>query len=144
MTLQRPLIINVVVQGSTAAEWKDCHASALLIGKRGAEMAEQMQRSTCLLVMEYVPGTALFTASKPFGSDKLEQTAADLGRLIPVAVAAAAVVKDVAIVAAALLVVADRGACSWHSTVHSQQAVWHGTDCCRSWQVGCCCCCCFC
>ena len=43
-------------------------------------MADQMQRSACMLVMEYVPGTALFTVNKPFQEEKLEQTAADLGR----------------------------------------------------------------
>ena len=69
-----------LLQGSTAAEWKECHAASLLIGKKGSEMADQMQRSTCSLVMEYVPGTPLFSASKPFEADKLEQTAADLGR----------------------------------------------------------------
>ncbi len=69
-----------MLQGSTAAEWKKCHAAALLIGKRGSEMADQMQRSACMLVMEYVPGMALFTVHTPFEADKLEQTAADLGR----------------------------------------------------------------
>ena len=67
-------------QGSTAAEWKECHAAALLIGKRGSEMADQMQRSACMLVMEYVPGSALFAVNGPFQAEKLEQTAADLGR----------------------------------------------------------------
>ena len=43
-------------------------------------MATQMQQSACALVMEYVPGTALFHVDKPFGRDRLEQTAADLGR----------------------------------------------------------------
>ena len=33
-----------------------------------------------MLVMEYVPGTSLFNVRKPFEADKLEQTAADLGR----------------------------------------------------------------
>ncbi|DBA96975.1 TPA: hypothetical protein ACH3X1_001299 [Trebouxia sp. C0004] len=68
-------------KGSTASEWKECHAVALLIGKRGAEMADQMQRSACMLVMEYVPGSALFAVHGPFQAEKLEQTAADLGRL---------------------------------------------------------------
>ena len=43
-------------------------------------MAEQMQRSTCMLVMEYVPGRALFNIDQPFMPDNLEQTAADIGR----------------------------------------------------------------
>jgi len=70
----------VSAQGSTATEWKECHAAALLIGKRGSEMADQMQRSACMLVMEYVPGSALFAVSRPFQAETLEQTAADLGR----------------------------------------------------------------
>ena len=45
-------------------------------------MAEQMQRSTCLLVMEYVPGAPLFNLDQPFWPENLEQTAADLGRCI--------------------------------------------------------------
>ena len=70
----------VLLQGATAAEWKECHAAALLIGKRGSEMADQMQHSACMLVMEYVPGTALFNVHKPFEAKHMEQTAADLGR----------------------------------------------------------------
>ena len=70
----------VMMQGTTAAEWKECHAAALLIGKRGSEMADQMQHSACMLVMEYVPGSALFDVQKPFEAANLEQTAADLGR----------------------------------------------------------------
>ncbi len=70
----------VSAQGSTATEWKECHAAALLIGKRGSEMADQMQRSACMLVIEYVPGSALFAVNGPFQAEKLEQTAADLGR----------------------------------------------------------------
>lgn len=68
-----------MLQGSTTEEWKQCHAAAQL-NKRGSEMAEQMQRSTCMLVMEYVPGRALFNIDQPFMPDNLEQTAADLGR----------------------------------------------------------------
>ena len=71
--------INPALQGSTTEEWKQCHAAAQL-NKRGSEMAEQMQRSTCMLVMEYVPGRALFNIDQPFMPDNLEQTAADLGR----------------------------------------------------------------
>ena len=71
------------MQGTTAAEWKECHAAALLIGKRGSEMADQMQHSACMLVMEFVPGSALFNVQKPFEADNLEQTAADLGRSEP-------------------------------------------------------------
>jgi len=33
-----------------------------------------------MLVMEYVPGSALFAVNGPFQAEKLEQTAADLGR----------------------------------------------------------------
>ena len=43
-------------------------------------MADQVQRSACMLVMEYVPGAALFHVQKPFQPERLEQTAADLGR----------------------------------------------------------------
>lgn len=43
-------------------------------------MATQMQQSACALVMEYVPGTALFHVRQPFRLERLEQTAADLGR----------------------------------------------------------------
>lgn len=68
------------LQGATAAEWKECHAASLLIGKKGAEMADQVQRSACMLVMEYVPGAVLFHVQKPFEAERLEQTAADLGR----------------------------------------------------------------
>ena len=68
------------MQGETAAEWKQCHAASLLIGKKGSEMANQMQQSACALVMEFVPGTALFHVQQPFGLQRLEQTAADLGR----------------------------------------------------------------
>lgn len=67
------------MQGSTAEEWKECHAAAQL-NKRGAEMAEQMQRSACMLVMQYVPGAPLFSMDQPFIPGNLEQTAADLGR----------------------------------------------------------------
>lgn len=45
-------------------------------------MAEQMQRSACMLVMEYVPGAPLFNLEKPFVPDNLNQTAADLGRSV--------------------------------------------------------------
>lgn len=45
-------------------------------------MAEQMQRSACMLVMEYVPGAPLFNLEKPFTADNLNQTAADLGRSV--------------------------------------------------------------
>lgn len=68
------------LQGETAAEWKECHAACLLIGKKGSEMANQMQQSACALVMEYVPGTALSHVQQPFEFERLEQTAADLGR----------------------------------------------------------------
>ena len=71
---------STLLQGATAAEWKECHAASLLIGKKGAEMADQVQRSACMLVMEYVPAAALFNVQKPFEPDRLEQTAADLGR----------------------------------------------------------------
>lgn len=46
-------------------------------------MANQMQQSVCMLVMEYVPGTALFHMQRPFQPERLEQTAADLGRYGP-------------------------------------------------------------
>ena len=77
--LDNIMMHRMCAQGSTAAEWKQCHAAAQL-NKRGAEMAEQMQRGTCLLLMQYVPGAPLFNVDQPFWPENLEQTAADLGR----------------------------------------------------------------
>ena len=68
------------LQGSSQAEWKQAHGAAMLLGGRGAELEELMGRSACLLVMEYVPGRALFQAPEPFALGQVLRTAEDLGR----------------------------------------------------------------
>lgn len=67
-------------QGKTAGEWKEAYSAAVLLGRRGAILGEQMQHDACMLVMEYVPGRALFTLDEPFTSGHLLRTAAELGR----------------------------------------------------------------
>jgi hypothetical protein len=52
----------------------------MLLGRRGAELEEAMARATCCLLMEYVPGAALFQAPQPFAPQQLLRTAEDLGR----------------------------------------------------------------
>ena len=52
----------------------------MLLGGRGAELEELMARSACLLVMEYVPGQALFQALQPFAPGQVLRTIEDLGR----------------------------------------------------------------
>ena len=68
------------LQGSSQTEWKQAHGAAMLLGGRGADLEELMGRSACLLVMEYVPGQALFQAPEPFAPGRALRTAEDLGR----------------------------------------------------------------
>ena len=68
------------MQGATQAEWKEAHGSALLLGQRGADLEEQMGRSVCMLVMEYIPGRALLSEQEPFQALHILRTAEDLGR----------------------------------------------------------------
>ncbi|EIE20699.1 hypothetical protein COCSUDRAFT_57268 [Coccomyxa subellipsoidea C-169] len=67
--------------GATAEEWKEAHGAAMLLGRRGADLEEQMARSACMLVMEYIPGRALFHLQQPFQPAQILRTAEDLGRL---------------------------------------------------------------
>lgn len=67
-------------QGATAEEWKEAHGAAMLLGRRGADLEEQMARSACMLVMEYIPGRALFHLQQPFQPAQILRTAEDLGR----------------------------------------------------------------
>ncbi len=67
-------------QGASAGEWKEAHGSALLLGRRGADLEEQMARSACMLVMEYIPGRGLFQLLEPFQPPQILRTAEDLGR----------------------------------------------------------------
>ncbi|CAL8468092.1 g7631 [Coccomyxa elongata] len=68
-------------KGATAGEWKEAHGAAMLLGRRGADLEEQMARSPCMLVMEYIPGRGLFQLQEPFQPPQILRTAEDLGRL---------------------------------------------------------------
>ena len=68
------------MQGATQAEWKEAHGSALLLGQRGADLEEQMGRSACVLIMEYIPGRGLLSQREPFQAPHVLRTAEDLGR----------------------------------------------------------------
>ena len=70
-------------QGATAGEWKEAHGAAMLLGRRGADLEEQMARSPCMLVMEYIPGSGLFDLEQPFQAHQIMRTAEDLGRCPP-------------------------------------------------------------
>lgn len=67
-------------KGATAGEWKEAHGAAMLLGRRGADLEEQMARSPCMLVMEYIPGRGLFQLQEPFQPPQILRTAEDLGR----------------------------------------------------------------
>ena len=70
------------MQGATQAEWKEAHGSSLLLGQKGADLEEQMGRSACILVMEYIPGRPLLGEQEPFQAAQILRTAEDLGRYI--------------------------------------------------------------
>ena len=53
---------------------------ALLLGQKGADLEEQMGRSACVLVMEYIPGRPLLGEQEPFQASQILRTAEDLGR----------------------------------------------------------------
>ena len=65
---------------SPQEEWKEAKAAAAALGTAGAELVELFGRSASCLIMDYVPGTALFEAQEPFEPTQLSQTAFDLGR----------------------------------------------------------------
>ena len=68
------------LQGPTQGEWAAARAAAQGLGKAGIELSEQMGKTSCALVMDYVPGTAFCEASEPFQPELVHQTASDLGR----------------------------------------------------------------
>ena len=72
-----------MAQGATQAEWKEAHGSSLLLGQKGADLEEQMGRSACVLVMEYIPGRPLLGEQEPFQATQILRTAEDLGRCAP-------------------------------------------------------------
>lgn len=68
------------MQGGSQEEWKEAKAAAAALGAPGAELVDLLGRSASCLIMDYVPGTALFEAKEPFEPAHLSQTACDLGR----------------------------------------------------------------
>ena len=71
-----------MAKGATQAEWKEAHGSSLLLGQKGADLEEQMGRSACVLVMEYIPGRPLLGEQEPFQATQILRTAEDLGRCV--------------------------------------------------------------
>ena len=80
------------LQGPTQGEWSAARAAAQSLGKAGTELSEQMSKTSCALVMDYVPGTAFCEASEPFLPKHLHQTASDLGRQASVGLPASSIV----------------------------------------------------
>lgn len=69
--------------GPTADEWKQVHAAATQLAMAGfPALLEEMSRSRCLIIMEYVPGGVLLTHSEAFRpAERLLKTLEDMGRL---------------------------------------------------------------
>lgn len=67
--------------GRTAGEWKEAYSAAVLLGRRGSTLEEQMGHDSCMLVMEYVPGRPLLRLEEPFTAKRACTTASELGRL---------------------------------------------------------------
>eukprot|EP00891_Asterochloris_glomerata_P005709 jgi/Astpho2/5709/Aster-02947 len=59
-----------------------CAPACRILRQKGSALAEQLQQCACALVMEYVPGPALFSVPEPFEPAALQRTAADVGRLL--------------------------------------------------------------
>lgn len=72
--------VSTVLQGRTAGEWKEAYSAAVLLGRRGSTLEEQMGHDSCMLVMEYVPGRPLLRLEEPFTAKRACTTASELGR----------------------------------------------------------------
>lgn len=76
-----PIIKEVFLwQGPSSAEWIKLKVAAASLGKSGADLQDQLSKCSSCLVMEFIPGLPLFEASEPFQTDRINQTASDLGR----------------------------------------------------------------
>ena len=65
----------------TDDEWDKIVAAADRLGAMGSELANELSKRSCLLVMEYVPSKSLLSSNKAFQRPRLRQTCNDIGRL---------------------------------------------------------------
>ncbi|KAL4432560.1 hypothetical protein ABPG77_000497 [Micractinium sp. CCAP 211/92] len=68
-------------KGATEQEWGAAYEAASALKGRFPDLHEEMTRSSCCLVMEYIPGGCLFKQPAAFAGERLQRTAEDLGRL---------------------------------------------------------------
>ncbi|PSC74445.1 MAP kinase phosphatase with leucine-rich repeats 3 [Micractinium conductrix] len=69
-------------KGHSDGEWQQAYEAAEALRDSCPDLHEEMARSSCCLVMEFIPGGCLFRSPQAFADGgALQQTAEDLGRL---------------------------------------------------------------
>ncbi|KAI3425893.1 hypothetical protein D9Q98_007866 [Chlorella vulgaris] len=69
-------------KGASEGEWQEALEAAAAVRDRFPDLHDEMGRSSCCLVMEFIPGSCLFRSQQAFLPCHLHQTAEDLGRLL--------------------------------------------------------------